>query len=367
MIVARHLELPLADAAVLLERLPVTLPRRVARAQATELAGELRDAGATASTVDAPFVASGCCESHPSLSARDHCQRCQAPTCALCSAQANGEPLCASCRNKGRRGRTFYRVRVAVLLAVLAGVLLYAWRDYRRRTQRLDWNQTLTVGIVLLRQGTVDDDVVADLRTRASELQRLLAAECRRHRPGAPEPFHFVLFGPVDVSAGPPALAGDGWLDQARHSYALWRYLSPVDEGAGVAARGLDARLYVVLRPPSGGTMHTVEGMGEQGGRVGIVTVELDDTMVDFAMFVAAHELFHTLGATDKYDAAGRPLVPDGLAEPERQPLYPQRYAELMARHVPLSPSTDRPPETLAELRIGSGTAREIGWLDSSP
>jgi hypothetical protein len=34
-----------------------------------------------------------------------------------------------------------------------------------------------------------------------------------------------------------------------------------------------------------------------------------------------------------------------------------------MARNVPLSPTSERPPETLDELSIGAETAREIGRL----
>jgi hypothetical protein len=94
------------------------------------------------------------------------------------------------------------------------------------------------------------------------------------------------------------------------------------------------------------------------------VQVELDAaaTVVDFALVVVAHELFHTLGASDKYDAAGRPLVPSGLAEPERQPLYPQTYAEIMTRDRPVSPTAGMVPDRLDDFAVGAVTAREIGW-----
>ncbi len=106
-----------------------------------------------------------------------------------------------------------------------------------------------------------------------------------------------------------------------------------------------------------------IEGSSQHGGWLGSVTVELNRDMVDFTLFVAAHELLHTLGATDKYDAAGRTQVPDGLAEPDRTPLYPQIRAEVMARNRVLQPGQERPPDTLAELGVGPATAREIGWV----
>jgi len=94
-----------------------------------------------------------------------------------------------------------------------------------------------------------------------------------------------------------------------------------------------------------------------------VVEVELDDSMADFALFVATHELFHTLGATDKYDASGQTLIPDGLAEPDRVPRLPQAFAEVMARNRPVEPGVEVPPESLDELSVGPATAREVGWI----
>jgi hypothetical protein len=95
---------------------------------------------------------------------------------------------------------------------------------------------------------------------------------------------------------------------------------------------------------------------------VGVAQADIDAETIDFALFVAAHELMHTLGASDKYDSAGRALYPSGFAEPERAPLYPQAGAEIMARNLPIAPNTERPPNTLDELFVGDVTAREIGW-----
>ena len=40
---------------------------------------------------------------------------------------------------------------------------------------------------------------------------------------------------------------------------------------------------------------------------------------------VIAHELLHTLGATDKYDPVNNaPRFPDGYGDPQQMPLYPQ-------------------------------------------
>jgi len=79
---------------------------------------------------------------------------------------------------------------------------------------------------------------------------------------------------------------------------------------------------------------------------------------------VMAHELLHTLGATDKYSATERnqPRYPDGFAEPHLEPLYPQHSAELMAGRIPITPHEARTPEFLDEVIVGPRTAMEIGW-----
>ena len=63
---------------------------------------------------------------------------------------------------------------------------------------------------------------------------------------------------------------------------------------------------------------------------------------------VIAHEILHTLGASDKYDLATlAPLYPGGYAEPERDPLYPQSFAEIMAGRYAADAHTFEMPESL--------------------
>ncbi len=128
------------------------------------------------------------------------------------------------------------------------------------------------------------------------------------------------------------------------------------------ARKAWDHTLSIAAEMPQS-KKHMIEGSSEQGGRVGIVTVDLDATTVDFSLAVIAHELFHTLDATDKYDDAGRTKIPEGLAEPDLVPQVPQRFVEIMTRGKPISSSEDRVLDTLDELAVGPATAREVGWL----
>jgi hypothetical protein len=263
---------------------------------------------------------------------------------------------------KSERSKAFFRIRVTFLLAVLAGVLLWGWRDVRSRRERTTWERPLSVALVLVRQGRITDAAVVAFRDRVSRLETRLAEERRRYRPDSPHPFTFTFVGPVDVSASPPHAAGDGLVAAAEHAWAMWRWTALVDGRAGLDAGAYDSRIYVAARPPASEEREMVEGESEEGGRVGVVEVELDDSMSDFALFVATHELFHTLGATDKYDDAGRTLIPEGLADPSCVPRFPQACAEVMARNRPVDIGVEVPPESLEELAVGPATAAEVGW-----
>ncbi len=257
-------------------------------------------------------------------------------------------------------GGWFFKLRVALLLSVLLVVLLYAWRDHSTRRARNEWKRTLDVAFVIVTSPGVEAHAVTELRRRVPDLSRRLAQEFTRYRASAPRPFDIAVYGPTALAAPPPE-PGEGLLDAARYAYRLHRFSSDLDDRAGVPSRAFDSRIYVLLSPPTDRAL--VEGTSEHGGRVGFARAELDGESVDLALFVAAHELFHTLGALDHYGPDGRALVPDGLAEPDLEPRYPQRLVELMARDRPLSEAEETRLSTLDELGVGPATAREIGWV----
>jgi hypothetical protein len=258
----------------------------------------------------------------------------------------------------------FFVARVAVLLSVLLVVVAYAAHDVYSRRERKAWDHTLAIAVVVLRDGPVDDAAMGALRERTPELEHRLTDELHRYRPGAPKPFAFTLFGPIDETAPAPATAGDGLLALAGHAWDLHRWTHDVDARAHIEAGAFDSRIYVTAHPPRG-RKHMVEGSSEQGGRIGTVTIDLDPNpeIIDFALSVIAHELLHTLDARDHYDDAGHATVPDGLAEPDLVPRYPQRYVEIMARGRPVAPGEEEVLGALDGLAVGPATAREIGWL----
>jgi hypothetical protein len=103
---------------------------------------------------------------------------------------------------------------------------------------------------------------------------------------------------------------------------------------------------------------------GLQRGLTGVVHLFATRAQDAQNRIVIAHELLHTFGATDKYDPdSGLPLYPEGYADPEQSPRYPQEQAELMAGRLPLSATEAAMPDGLLNVRIGPLSAREIGWV----
>lgn len=260
------------------------------------------------------------------------------------------------------RARQFYLARVAVLLAVLLAVIVYAVRDHSARRERLEWQRPLQIALVLLARGELDSDALARFEARVPELEAALEREFRRHG-GEFRPIRFQRFGPVPEPEAPPRAGLEpGPLEALRVSYALFWFARDSDQVAGVSG-AFDGKVYVALSPPRSEKRALVEGLGQDGGRIAVTSIELSEDSVDFGLFVVTHELFHLLGARDRYAADGSALLPEGLGDAERDPLYPQDTVEVMARGRVIEPGRELPPSDLAELRVGPWTAAEIGWL----
>jgi len=255
-----------------------------------------------------------------------------------------------------------FRVRVAILMSLLAATVLFALHDIHARRERTRWERPVTVSVALVQLGPVDQNALNALNGRFHELEARLAAEYHRYGGRLEHPVTFTLFGPVNADRGAPPDPDSDVLSLARHAYELWRWTHAIDTASKLPSSSFDSRIYLVMRAPRQKDIAWVEGSSELGGRVGVARVELDAASVDLSLFVTAHEFLHTLGASDKYDSTGHALIPEGLVEPDRVPRFPQRYVEVMARNRVVAPGVEETPDTLDQLGVGSATAREIGW-----
>ena len=122
-------------------------------------------------------------------------------------------------------------------------------------------------------------------------------------------------------------------------------------------------RVFMLFHDPDH-TFAVPHSLGMQKGLLGIVHAYADPAYDRTNNVVLAHELLHTLGATDKYDpATSQPLFPQGYAEPDATPRHPQRFAEIMGGRIPVSEDEAQMPASLAQAVVGPETAREINWI----
>ncbi len=250
-------------------------------------------------------------------------------------------------------------LRIALLLLVLLGVALRTWLD---RIETQSWSHTLWVGVFPLNGdgSALAQRYVAGLAPGEFKgIEEFFAREALRYGVSLEQPVHVELYPPGTEL--PPALdAAPGPLGTAWWSLKLRWFAAHAAQVSGRAPPSI--RLFVLYHDPS--TLERApDSHGLQKGLVGVVHVFAQADMAGRNNIVIAHELMHTLGASDKYDLrSGAPLYPIGFADPDRQPLYPQERAEIMAGRRALSPQDFDMPSGLAEVIVGAATALEIRW-----
>jgi hypothetical protein len=251
------------------------------------------------------------------------------------------------------------KIRIVALLLVLGVV---AWEYWYDRLSTTDWDETLTVGIFPIddSQNAASSAYVAGLTDAdVADIESFLNEEAARYGIDIERPVAVKLYKPV--TERPPERPRDsGPLDNMWFSLKMRTYAS---RNSRLSGRPPQIRIFVRFHDPAE-TQSVPHSLGMQKGLVGLVHAFASRDQRARNNVVIAHEILHTLGATDKYDTATlAPLLPLGLADPDRSPLYPQDFAELMAGQVALSASTFEMPASLAEVLVGEATAREIRWV----
>lgn len=256
---------------------------------------------------------------------------------------------------------SFRGLRIAALLALLVLTCLWAVGETRKRGGRQRWKHPLRVDVVLLYRGAAPAGMDV-LQRSVPALERWLTDELHRYRPQShvTRAMSLTVRGPLRVEAlPPPPPVEDGLGARVRAYLALRGYLREVDRLALRGAAG-ELQLYVIVEPPAA-RVRFAEGWN--AGERSVVQAAIDGGTVDMALIAMGHELLHTVGASDKYGAAGHAEAPGGLVEPDLSPRYPQRFAEIMVGERPTGPQEGVEATSLATVRVGLQTAREIRWV----
>jgi hypothetical protein len=255
----------------------------------------------------------------------------------------------------------FKAVRISILLLILLFVAVSTWLTQARST---DWNNSLWVKIYPINaDGSAEVDAYLDTLSVAdfTGIETFLAREAGRYRAGLDRPVRIELGERVDEQ--PPALP-----ESPNVVSVMWWSLKMRWWAGAVGSEQdditPDVRIFVRYHSPDYAI--TLENsVGLQKGMVGVVNGFASRRQSGRNNVVIAHEFLHTLGATDKYSPDhGHPLAPHGLAEPDREPLYPQRLAEIMGGRIALAEDDSVIPKNLNLAVIGQLTASEIRLVD---
>jgi len=255
----------------------------------------------------------------------------------------------------------FKAVRISILTFVLFFVAVSTWLTQARST---DWNNSLWVKVYPINadSSAASSKYIKSLKVEDfAGIESFLARETARYSKDLKRPVRIELGRPINEQ--PPELASE----PAALSVMLWSLKMRLwaaritDDQDRIDP---DVRIFVRYHTPE--TRVTLENsVGLQKGMVGIVNGFASRRHRGTNNLIIAHEFLHTLGATDKYRPSdGQPNEPDGLGEPDRDPLYPQKYAEIMGGRIALAENDSVIPKSLKYALIGPLTAREINLLD---
>lgn len=255
----------------------------------------------------------------------------------------------------------FKAVRISILLFVLFFVAVSTWLTQARST---DWNNSLWVKVYPINgdNSAASAEYIEGLGVNDFEgIESFLEREAGRYANPISKPVRIELGQPI--SAQPPSLGGE----PNAFSVMLWSLKMRWWAGRITDDQDRiepDVRIFVRYHEPQENIV-LENSVGLQKGMVGIVNGYASRRYRGTNHVIIAHEFLHTLGATDKYSPIdGQPLEPDGLAEPDREPLYPQRYAEIMGGRIALAANDAVVPKSLKYAVIGPLTAREIRLSD---
>ncbi len=255
---------------------------------------------------------------------------------------------------RGNAIRILRQVTVATLAAAFVGGTLLG------NARVAAWEEPLWVTVypaVAGEQAATADFVDQLTATDFEPIAAFVTREAQRYGLPLERPLRIELGDSTAVPPAPPRDAnplGVAWWS-LKLRYWAWRAL------AGRSGPAPDVRLFTVFHDPVAGVA-LPHSLGLEKARIGIAHVFASHRMQGSNHVVIAHELLHTLGASDKYGPGNLPRYPDGYAEPGRRPLYPQRYAEIMGGRIPVSADRAEIPRSLRQARIGPVTAREINW-----
>jgi len=256
---------------------------------------------------------------------------------------------------------SFRNLRVVILLALLASAGIYT---KEQRLNTTSWYQPIEVIIF-----PINGDAAPKTNNYIQKLSIKDFKDIEDFFIRGSKKYKLIVDKPITLSLGktvnshppsPPEERYDKlkvmlWSMKLRY----WTYKNTPDD----ISNKNRIRLYVLYH--QGSDNEALEhSLGLQKGLIGIIHAYAIPAQNKQNSIVMAHEILHTVGAYDKYNYEDlQPIYPNGYAKPEQKPLFPQRYAEIMAGRIPLNSTQAKMPKDLRFSLVGEQTAKEINWI----
>jgi hypothetical protein len=256
-------------------------------------------------------------------------------------------------------GNFFRRLRQLILLTLLA---VTAIGSYLARANSTSWEEPLWVAVypIVADDSVTTRDYVDSLSVKNFvAIERFMEKETARYGIDIERPVRVDVGQPISELPPPPPANGNPIRIALWSLNLRWWARTVTEDQPGAPP---DIRLFLVYHDPEyqNALPHS---LGLQKGMLGVVHVFADRHMQGQNNVIIAHEMLHTLGATDKYALdSNLPIHPIGFADPDKSPLYPQKIAEIMGGRIPLSPTDAVIPDSLKNVQAGWATALEIRW-----
>lgn len=253
----------------------------------------------------------------------------------------------------------FKNIRITILLLVLAYFGIDTFLSDQRAT---DWTRSLRVVIYPINVDGSEqtEKYISQLKNSDFDnLNTLLESESKKYNKTLSEPLRINLA--PQLQSMPPIIP-----DKRSGLSVLWwsiklRFWSwKEDNYTGPKAQ---IKAYALYYDPK--THKALKhSTGLKKAKLSINYLFASNKQTNQNNVVILHEILHTLGATDKYDLRnGLPNFPEGYANSQKTPLYPQNKAELMGGRIAITKTKALIPDSLEEVVIGTITAKEIGWI----
>ncbi|TVQ80698.1 MAG: serine/threonine protein kinase [Bradymonadales bacterium] len=129
--------------------------------------------------------------------------------------------------------------------------------------------------------------------------------------------------------------------------------------------RASDVSVFVYLFPAGRGGIHLLnQAPGPRLKRKAFALNSMNPRDSFYNLLQIAREIAILYGAQNRHNPlTGNSILPDGLGDPRREPLFPQTQADLMGLKIMKSERDSQLPKDWSEVVINPFTAHEIGWI----